>query len=726
MGSRPPEFDETASSWDAYRVRLEAYFEGNDITDSSKRRALLVASLSDSVVRVLQGRCPSTPVNSLTYEDVVKVLEEHYSPQVNETAASHAFFVRRQGDNEAVKDFVAYLRRLAKDCNFGSFLDRMLRDRIVCGIRDDEARRFLLTQRKLTLQEAEEFAMSSETADRNVRSMKDTDCRNDAGDVLLVQRRRSSGRKRGSGHDSEEPRHSCWRCGSSHSEHECQHVGKVCRKCGTKGHLARMCQRRRGGRQAGSYALSELSEGEDSKEEMLFALSAQNNVDQARMRPMERNLVWGGRTLRMLVDTGSSVSVIPKNVFRNNRKWWPRLEKTPLRLSCFLGPLPVLGRVAMSVEHDKTRVDSSLVVVDCDGPLLCGRDTIQAFREAGLSLLEERALPSVYALQAEDDLKELVEEFADLFEDRLGCCKGPPVKLYKKEGAVPRFLKARPVPFALRKAVSAEIDRLVQQGILSPVSVSEWAAPVVPVVKKNGDIRLCGDFKLTVNPATHLEQYPLPKVDDIFAALYGGEVFTTLDLRNAYNQLPLDEEAKEMTVINTHQGLYSYNRLAFGISSAPALFQRRIESLLRDLPRVRVYLDDIIIAEKQQDTSTLRQVFQRLRDSGLQLNKAKCRFREREVQFLGHKIDTTGLHPLRDNLEAVTAAPKPESEDSALRQVREWIEQGWPSHLAGKQQHLQPYFTRRHELVASHDLVYWGHRVVVPEAARQCLLNELH
>ncbi|KAL1451285.1 hypothetical protein MTO96_043880 [Rhipicephalus appendiculatus] len=83
MGSRPPEFDETASSWDAYRVRLEANFEGNDITDSSKRRALLVASLSDSVDRVIQGRCPLRPVNSLTYEEVEKMLEEHYSPQNN-------------------------------------------------------------------------------------------------------------------------------------------------------------------------------------------------------------------------------------------------------------------------------------------------------------------------------------------------------------------------------------------------------------------------------------------------------------------------------------------------------------------------------------------------------------------------------------------------------------------------------------------------------------------
>ncbi|KAL1482921.1 hypothetical protein MTO96_033476 [Rhipicephalus appendiculatus] len=86
----------------------------------------------------------------------------------------------------------------------------------------------------------------------------------------------------------------------------------------------------------------------------------------------------------------------------------------------------------MSVEHDKTRVDSSLVVVDCGAPLLCGRNTTQAFREAGVSLLEDRALPSVYALQAADGLKGLMEEFSDFFEDRIGGCKGPPVKLYKK------------------------------------------------------------------------------------------------------------------------------------------------------------------------------------------------------------------------------------------------------------------------------------------------------
>ena len=96
MGSRPPEFNEKTSSWSTYRIRLEAYFEGHGIKEGAKRRALLVSSLRDNVVRILQGRCQTTCVNSLTYESVVSYLEEHYDPQVNEIAASYAFFSRNQ------------------------------------------------------------------------------------------------------------------------------------------------------------------------------------------------------------------------------------------------------------------------------------------------------------------------------------------------------------------------------------------------------------------------------------------------------------------------------------------------------------------------------------------------------------------------------------------------------------------------------------------------------
>ncbi|XP_075526644.1 uncharacterized protein LOC142558387 [Dermacentor variabilis] len=175
MASRPPVFDETVSSWSTYRIRLEAYFESNGITDTAKLRALLVSSLSDNVVRMLQGRLPTVSVNSQN------------NPQVNEIATSFSFFMRKQRDGESVQEYSADLRRLAESCNFGNSLHRMLRDRIVCGMRDDDARHCLLTRKKLTFEEAEEFAIASEKALGDVRDMREADLVTTGTSVNVVQ-----------------------------------------------------------------------------------------------------------------------------------------------------------------------------------------------------------------------------------------------------------------------------------------------------------------------------------------------------------------------------------------------------------------------------------------------------------------------------------------------------------------------------------------------------------
>ncbi|KAK8772674.1 hypothetical protein V5799_024082 [Amblyomma americanum] len=106
--------------------------------------ALLVSALSDNVVRVLRGQCQSESVHSLSYEVVVQHLENHFDPQANKISASYAFFMRKQAEGEKVRDYITDLRRLAKDCSFEK--DRMLRDQIVCGIRDEQARRHMLSQ----------------------------------------------------------------------------------------------------------------------------------------------------------------------------------------------------------------------------------------------------------------------------------------------------------------------------------------------------------------------------------------------------------------------------------------------------------------------------------------------------------------------------------------------------------------------------------------------------
>lgn len=159
------------------------------------------------------------------------------------------------------------------------------------------------------------------------------------------------------------------------------------------------------------------------------------------------------------------------------------------------------------------------------------------------------------------------------------------------------------MPYALREKVSAELNRSVRDGILSPIHILVWATLVGSVAKKNSEIRLSGDFELTVQSAAHLEHYPLPKIDDVFAKLCVGKLFSTLDLCAAYNRLPLNVGARNVAVLNMPRGLYP------GIASAPARFQRCTESLLHGLPWVKVYMDDIIVAEKANDVSMPRQVF---------------------------------------------------------------------------------------------------------------------
>jgi len=141
--------------------------------------------------------------------------------------------------------------------------------------------------------------------------------------------------------------------------------------------------------------------------------------------------------------------------------------------------------------------------------------------------------------------------------------------------------------------VEEELDRLVQECILEPVQFSEWAAPIVPVIKPDKSVRICGDFTLTVNQASKLDRYPIPWIDDLFATLAGGESFTKLDMSPAFQQILLDEESKSYVVINTHKGLFRYNRLPFGVSSAPGVFQQVMEGLLSGIPGVVVYIDDL-------------------------------------------------------------------------------------------------------------------------------------
>ena len=149
----------------------------------------------------------------------------------------------------------------------------------------------------------------------------------------------------------------------------------------------------------------------------------------------------------------------------------------------------------------------------------------------------------------------------------------------------------------MRQGVEDELDRLVAESTLEPIEYSDWAAPIVAVLKPDKTVRICGDFRTTVNPVSKLHRYPIPRVEDLFASLVQGQTFTTIDLKQAYQQMKLDPQSRKYLVINTHRGLFRYTRLPYGVSSAPGLFQKAMEQLLRGIPGVAVYIDDILVTD---------------------------------------------------------------------------------------------------------------------------------
>lgn len=165
-----------------------------------------------------------------------------------------------------------------------------------------------------------------------------------------------------------------------------------------------------------------------------------------------------------------------------------------------------------------------------------------------------------------------VSDFPKVFEPGLGKLGGVKAKIHVKEGTVPIKQKARPIPFTERELVDAELGRLENLGVIEPVQFSEWASQIVPVRKANGNIRLCGNYKTTVNKVSHLDHHPLSRVGDMFAALAGGAVFSKLDMSEAYAQDELDEDSRKYTTINTHRGLFQCRRIPYGIKSAPIHF----------------------------------------------------------------------------------------------------------------------------------------------------------
>ena len=250
----------------------------------------------------------------------------------------------------------------------------------------------------------------------------------------------------------------------------------------------------------------------------------------------------------------------------------------------------------------------------------------------------------------------------------------------------------------------SELGCLEEAGVLRKVEYSEWAVPIGPVPKKDGSLRLCRDYKVTVNLALNVDQYPLPKPSDLLSSLAGGQRFSKLHLTTAYQQVPLDEISAKLTTINTHQGLYEYTRLPFGVASAPVVFQRIMDTMLQGMPSVICHLDNILITGRNEakHLRNLEKVLHWLQEHGVRLHKEKCLCFQESVEYLGHCVDSRGIHTSEKKVKAILVAPSPHN----LQQLRSFL--GLLNYYAKFLPHLASLLHPLHMLLRTKQLWHWS------------------
>jgi hypothetical protein len=228
-------------------------------------------------------------------------------------------------------------------------------------------------------------------------------------------------------------------------------------------------------------------------------------------------------------------------------------------------------------------------------------------------------------------------------------------------GAKPAYSQPYRAGAKARETESVEIHRMLRAGVIEP-AMSEWASPVFLVPKPDGSMRFCIDYR-RLNTVTVRDSYQLPRMDECIDSRGDARVFSSLDCNSRYWQIPVSPQDKEKTAFTSHEGLFQFLRMPFGLRNAPATFQRLLDIALAGLTWkvCLVYLDDIIVyvSSREDHLAHLDAVLHRLYRAGLSLNLKKCRFFRSEVSYLGHVIGPGTLSISEKNTRALRTVKPP-------------------------------------------------------------------
>ena len=630
-----------ATSWKRFERSWENYAKASrlDQEEPSFQTAVLLATAGEDVTDIYDGLQFISEEDKNDPQVVLQKLREYCVGESHEAYESYKFHSRKQQDEESFDAFVAALKKLSKNCNYGSFEQRMLRDQIIFGLRDPILRQKLLENKDITFEKCLIIGRSYETSRQQSKSMTaDARSRAKEEDEIQYLTKNQNGYKK----NMEKNRSKCKACGKIHSLYNCPAKDAECRRCSKKGHYAHLC--------FSKLKVRQVSEEEttDSDEEVDIILGIVNEVNEVKEDMWNVELSMNNKPILFRIDTGADVTVISKQQLDDHGL---KLLPTTKRLfGAGRVKLDVLGKCQVKLGNKSgDEVTQDVYVLPYLTKPLLGKKAIEA-----LNIIER-----VNEVQTTSNDTNIKGQYSSLFTGLGKLQKVYKIELHSDHRPF-AIVTPRRLPLPMKDKVEKELKRLEEQDIIRPVHTpTDWCAPIVAVPKSNDRVRLCVDLT-KLNESVKRENFPLPTTDNLLAEISGAKFFSKLDCNSGFHQIPLAEESQELTTFITPFGRFCYKRMPFGISSGPEIFHREMVHILSGIPGVICDIDDVLIsgATQEEHDDRLHSVLHRMQEAGVTLNE-KCVFSASKIKFLGHIITPEGIQIDPDKVSAITNFPPP-------------------------------------------------------------------